>query len=83
MTIGYKFTEEQVTELIGEDLSLGASLADLLTNGGDIHNFLIQKLLDREEELATFHLSQASRWMDDRELKQALGIARAVGMPTY
>lgn len=76
----YTFTADELTELLGEDLSLAASLAELINNGGDIRSFLVEKLLEREEELAIFHLSQAPRWMDEHAFKESLGIARRLGL---
>lgn len=61
MATNYEFTEEEVTELLGDDLSLAASLAALINEGGDIRQFLIEKLEARQEELAKFHLSQAPK----------------------
>lgn len=58
MAYEYKFTEADLIELIGDDLSLPASLAALINDGGDIRSFLIKKLEEREEELTRFHLSQ-------------------------
>lgn len=58
----YKFTEEEVNELLGEDLSLAASLATLINDNGDIRAFLIKKLEAREKELAAFHLSQSGSY---------------------
>jgi hypothetical protein len=83
--MGYqeKFTEEDLTELLGDDLSLAASLATLINDNGDIRTFLLNKLREREEEAARFHLSQAPRLMTDHEFKESLGIARALGIPTY
>lgn len=80
MTSEYRFTEEDLVELIGDDLTLPASLATLINNGGDIRSFLVEKLLAREEELAIFHLSQEPRWMDEHEFKESLGIARRLGL---
>jgi hypothetical protein len=80
MAYEYKFTEEDLVELIGDDLSLPASLATLINEGGDIRAFFIEKLEAREEELAKFHLSQAPRWMDEHEFKESLGIARRLGL---
>lgn len=64
MAYVYKFTEDELVELIGEDLSLPASLATLINDGGDIRSFLIKKLEEREEELAVFHLSQSAAYSD-------------------
>jgi hypothetical protein len=83
MAYKYEFSEDEVNELLGEDLSIAASLATLINTNGDIRSFLIAKLEEREEEATRFHLSQAPRWMDEREPKESLGIARALGMPTY
>lgn len=63
--MAYKFTEEELVELIGDDLSLPASLAKLINEGGDIRSFLVKKLEEREEELALFHLSQSDSDVDD------------------
>jgi hypothetical protein len=78
-----KFTTEDVNELLADDLSIAASLATLIIEGGDIRAFLIMKLEAREEELATFHLSQEPRWMDDLGFKESLGILSALGRPKY
>lgn len=69
------FTEDELNELLGEDLSLADSLAKLINGNGDLRAFFIQKLEDRQEELATFHLSQSPRWMgnDDFGLRLACG----------
>jgi hypothetical protein len=76
MAYVYKFTEDELVELIGDDLTLPASLATLINEGGDIRAFLVKKLEEREEELAVFHLSQTPRWMNEREFKESFGIAR-------
>lgn len=64
MAYVYKFTEDELVELIGDDLSLPASLAALINDNGDIRSFLLNKLLEREEELAIFHLSQSQKNSD-------------------
>lgn len=64
MATEYKFNEEDLVELIGDDLSLPASLATLINEGGDIRAFLVKKLEKREQELAVFHLSQSGSYGD-------------------
>jgi hypothetical protein len=74
--MGYQenFTAEEITELLADDLSLAASLATLILENGDINAFLVTKLRERAEEADKFHLSQAPRWMNDRELKVSSGL---------
>jgi hypothetical protein len=46
----YAFTEEDLTELLGDDLTLAASLAKLINEKGDIRAFLVKKLEERLEQ---------------------------------
>jgi hypothetical protein len=57
MAYQYKFSEEEVNELLGEDLSLAASLTTLINENGNIRAFFVRKLEqiqeraeDREDE---------------------------------
>lgn len=59
MTSQYKFSEQDLIELIGDDVSLPGSLATLINEGGDIRSYFIKKLQEREEESAKLHLSQS------------------------
>jgi hypothetical protein len=62
--MNYQVTEEDLTELIGDDLTLAASLAKLINENGDIRAFLEKKLIQRNEELVDFYESQQPRWTD-------------------
>ena len=54
------FTEQDVTELIGEDMTLSKSISELLNEGDflGIGQLICDKILAREEELAMVGLSQ-------------------------